>query len=249
MCVEDAQDLSDHGLECVREVLYKYRHMVPSRKRGIVADGIRFFTGLRLALHQTQDSDGSTFPVLLSRDEALQPPGHDVPHFRRVALGGTYEQWWFAFQESLHAQEVLREHSEKFDNIPVVTDVLDKLQDVLLEIHSGVTLKGHGLRMPRLVGVCLTEAAIHQVATQLPFEAGLAASSIDKLRNLCYVCRFMFRGVYNVRVAELLLFLDGVKLLLSGATLPASLVKSPPSRTFFPLDDPANPARLALSCW
>ena len=88
MCVEDAQDLSDHGLECVREVLYKYRHMVPSRKRGTVADGIRFFTGLRLALHQTQDSDGSTFPVLLSRDEALQPPGHDVPHFRRVALGG-----------------------------------------------------------------------------------------------------------------------------------------------------------------
>ena len=80
MCIQDAQALSDHGLECVREVLYAHRHMVPKRTRQDVADGIRFLTGLRLALHQ--EKDGAAWSVLITREEACQPSHSGVPDFR-----------------------------------------------------------------------------------------------------------------------------------------------------------------------
>ena len=161
----------------------------------------------------------------------------------------TYDQLWFAFQESLYAQEVLREHCDKFEGIPVVSNVVDKLHDVLLQIHSGLTLKGKGLRKPRQVlGVNLTEAAMFEVATHLILQDGLAADSIERLRHLCYVCRFTFSGCYNNRVAELLVFLEGVQVLLRGESLPASLPGNPSSRALFPLDDPVAPARPAMSC-
>ena len=130
-----------------------------------------------------------------------------------------------------------------------MSNLVDKLHDTLLEIHSGLTLKGKGLRRPReFLGVNLTEAAMLEVATQLLLQDALAANSVERLRHLCYVCRFTFSGSYNDRVAELLVFLEGIQVLLKGASLRASLLGNPSSRALFPLDDPVAPARPAMSC-
>ena len=130
-----------------------------------------------------------------------------------------------------------------------MSNLVDRLHDTLLEIHSGLTLKGKGLRRPReFLGVNLTEAATLEVATHLRLQDALAANSVERLRHLCYVCRFTFSGCYNDRVAELLVFLEGTQVLLKGESLHASLLGNPLSRAFFPLDDSVAPARPEMSC-